>query len=115
MQVDGTFGLTSAAAEMLLQSHEGMIRLLPAIPKSWNSGSVKGLRARNGFEIDMNWDKGSVTSARITSIIGNTCRLWVDRPMKVQTKGAAVSTRTVEDNVVEFETAVGGVYAISVR
>ena len=115
MQVDGTFGLTSAVAEMLLQSHEGMIRLLPAIPKSWNNGSVKGLRARNGFEIDMNWDKGSITSARITSTNGNTCRIWIDRPIRVETKGAAVSVRTVEDHIIEFETTPGGVYAINAR
>lgn len=78
-QIDGNFGYTAGVAEMLLQSHEeGVISVLPALPKAWQSGAVKGMKARGGFTLDFTWEEGDVKTVRLHSTKGKKVILFAD-------------------------------------
>lgn len=115
LQVDGTFGVAAGITEMLMQSHEGRIDLLPALPRSWSEGRFDGVCARGAFELDMEWKEGEITRVEILSRRGGTCRL---RPgtnvdaFDVSCDGARVACRTLPEGVLEFDTKEGAAYLL---
>jgi alpha-L-fucosidase 2 len=116
LQVDGAFGMTAAIAEMLLQSDGGEIRLLPAMPSSWTSGAVHGLRARGGYEVGVSWDGGRVKRGEIKSTAGGVCRIRAAGPLDVSaSEGGAVRVTRPEPEVVQFDTVAGRTYVLTAR
>ncbi|MBB5437888.1 alpha-L-fucosidase 2 [Pedobacter sp. AK017] len=90
-QIDGNFGCTAGIAEMLLQSHDGAIHILPALPDQWPSGEVKGLVARGGYVVDIAWKDKVITHLKVLSRLGGNCRLRINTDMKADTTGLSVA------------------------
>lgn len=115
-QIDGNLGITAGVCEMLVQSHEGEISLLPAIPKAWPVGSVSGIRARGGFVVDAAWADGVVVSVLMKSEQGREAVLRLPSgKSRIVIKGGDGENATLEakDGVVRFPTVAKGVYELS--
>jgi len=110
-QIDGNFGYTAGVAEMLLHSHAGALHLLPALPYAWPTGSVRGLRARGGFVVDIAWQSGQLASAGIHSLLGNPCRVRAAETLQVTCAGQPVAVENLPDGVA-FATEPGCSYLL---
>jgi alpha-L-fucosidase 2 len=112
LQVDGSFGVTAGITEMLIQSHEGVIDLLPALPDEWTDGSFNGVCARGAFELKFSWKAKAVISVEILSKAGQSCRIYVDRLRSVTENGKKIKVIKHSDGSVEFETRPGKIYRL---
>ncbi|WEA00644.1 glycoside hydrolase family 95 protein [Mucilaginibacter sp. SJ] len=82
-QIDGNFAGTAGMAEMLIQSHEGYINILPALPTAWKSGEIKGLRARGGFQVNIQWHNGQLSAASVKSSVSRQCLIKYGKELKI--------------------------------
>jgi alpha-L-fucosidase 2 len=111
-QIDVTFGLLAGVAEMFLQSQSGELFLLPALPSEWPAGSVTGLRARGGFDVDIQWQSNRLSGATIHSRLGNLCRVRTKWPVSVKCGTNYIDAPMVLPGLYEFSTTAGTDYSI---
>lgn len=115
-QIDGNFGYTAGVTEMLVQSYGGKIRLLPALPSIWKRGSLRGIKAEGGFEIDEEWNNLTLSSATIKSIAGRDCIVnykGIAGADVKDDKGNAIEIEKLDNDNIKFSTLKDGVYIIT--
>jgi alpha-L-fucosidase 2 len=114
-QFEGNQGGVAAVAEMLLQSQHGELHLLPALPDAWRTGHVRGLCARGGYIVSMEWHNGKLSAAAIEATVDTICRLRTPEPVEVKLNGKAISATHLPDesySLIEFPVKSGQVYVI---
>jgi alpha-L-fucosidase 2 len=110
-QIDANMGIAAGITEMLMQSSDGEINLLPALPDNWKSGRIKGIKARGGFEVTIIWKDLKLEKAEITSLLGNECRIRYKNPISVESYKESICPR-VENDLICFETQKDKKYII---
>jgi alpha-L-fucosidase 2 len=112
-QIDGNFGSTAGISEMLLQSHSGFIHLLPALPKKWKNGEVKGLKARGNIEVSIVWNEGKLDHAIFKPLVSGHCSVYYDLPCVVSTSDSqGLKIVETEGGILEFPINTGFLYKI---
>jgi alpha-L-fucosidase 2 len=115
-QIDGNFGAAAGIAEMLLQSHDGIIKFLPALPAAWSQGALRGFRARGAVEIDLTWKKGKATSSALRARSGGERRIRAPRGQKIvaiQSAGVPVQFSSAQDGTVSLNMKSDQTYELS--
>jgi len=113
-QIEASIGLVASIAEMLFQDRRGLLRLLPALPKAWPKGHIRGLRSRGGFEVDLSWEEGQLVEATIRSLRGERCRVksfTTTRRLEVYHRGCRHAS-VCQADVTEFATESGECYVL---
>ena len=111
LQVDGSLGVTAAISEMIVQSHEDGIELLPALPKEWDAGRFKGVCTRGAFELDMQWENNAIKTVEILSKAGKNCKISTDKNAQVFRDGNPVQFKE-NNGYIEFPTEKGNIYTL---
>lgn len=115
-QIDANFGATAGIAEMLLQSHEGYIDPLAAIPDKWKDGSFSGLMARGNFQVSATWKDGNIRLILVHSNMGEVCRLKCSKKAYItDSKEKPVKFKVSDSNIIEFNTKKGETYKINIQ
>ncbi|MFS0726615.1 glycosyl hydrolase family 95 catalytic domain-containing protein [Paenibacillus sp. 1P07SE] len=115
-QIDGNFAATAGIAEMLLQSHQGYLEFLPALPDRWSTGSVQGLRARGGIEVSIAWRDGRLTDVHLTSDVGQACSFKAtDKPVRIAAGDDAVDWQGGSEGLSSFAMQAGVRYHLQYR
>ncbi len=116
VQVEAGLGAAAGIAEMLVQSHAGLLRILPALPQAWPSGEVRGLRARGGLTVDVEWADHCIQQVRITGVVSTTCRVKFCRPaardVRVSDGEKNAPFRSLARGVFEFRVEPGRTYTL---
>jgi len=115
LQIDGTMGVAAGITEMLVQSHEGSIHLLPALPDEWGDGRFYGVCARGGFELDFKWKNKAISEVEILSKAGEICRIDNGSNFKVTSNGKKLDSKMNKDGSIEFKTIKGGLYRLTLK